>query len=319
MENWEKNIAALILNYNSAALTLENVQKLRNLYRTIEIIIVDNNSSDNSVELFKKTFQSESHIWIIDNKENKGYAAGNNAGLRYIASHFPNVKYTVIMNPDVLIEDRETLKKMSETLSYYRNLAIISTQIIFNGHIRQLADCGWQKPNKKYLLFGGTLLGRILAPRTNMYYNELIVDERKVAYLDVVPGCFFMAKMSILDEVNYMDEHTFIYQEENILSKKIQSKGYGEGVLMNCFVHHNHMTRDEQLTNWRNKLYDRKCFYESKKYYVLNYSDESMQFKYLCLIFMGIDYNLKKLAMNTLYLLTSLIKNVEKRPIRKVV
>ena len=86
-------ISIIILNYNSGELILRCIESVINAnYNNIEVIVVDNISTDNSHKECKKQFPE---IRLIENKENLGYCEGNNVGIRECLGEF-----FVILNPD---------------------------------------------------------------------------------------------------------------------------------------------------------------------------------------------------------------------------
>lgn len=292
MEKWESKCALIILNYNSAHLTIGNAERLRSFSKEIEIVIVDNCSTDNSFQLIEKALGGSGHTWLIKNDVNSGYAAGNNVGFRFIVDQLQDVEYVAIINPDIVIEELETLKELCMLLNKHENLALITTQTIYNGRIRQPNDFGWRHLSKRYMVLGGTILGKILRP--SVRYKDLSVDEDKLAYIDIAQGCFFMAKLNAMKEIDFFDERTFLYGEEAILAKKLQKAGYKEAVLMNRYVYHNHTEKDKKLRNPEKKLFDMSCYYSSRKYYIKNYSETSRGFKIFASLFLNLDYTIKK-------------------------
>lgn len=293
MSSWESKVGIVILNYNGANLTIENVNRLRSYSKEIYIIVVDNCSTDESGKKLLSMFENDSNTRVVLNDKNTGYAAGNNVGLKYIEKNLPNVDTVCIMNPDIVLESLETLEHMYCKLWKYNDLAIVSAQTIYNGQLRYPNDFGWKHLTPKYMMFGGTLLGKILKP--NIRYEKLLVDKNNVAYVDIVQGCFFMAKKKAFAEVGWFDEGTFLYEEEAILAKKMRYKGYKLGILIDEFIYHNHHEKDKSLIKKKNKLFDMRCFYNSRKYYIKNYSDKSKIFIKFACIFLNFDFFLKRL------------------------
>ena len=90
-------VSILILNYNAGELLLNCVDSLKkSTYTNLEILIVDNISSDNSQKKCKEKFPD---IKLIQNNENLGYCGGNNVGINEAKG-----KFIVILNPDTIIE-----------------------------------------------------------------------------------------------------------------------------------------------------------------------------------------------------------------------
>ena len=116
-----------------------------------------------------------------------------------------------------------------------------------------------------------------------------------MAYVDIVQGCFFMAKKKAFAEVGWFDEGTFLYEEEAILAKKMKYRGYKLGILVDEYIHHNHHEKDKSLIKKQNKLFDMKCFYNSRKYYIKNYSDKSKIFIKFACAFLSFDFFFKRL------------------------
>ena len=93
----EPLVSVIILNYNAGKLLSECIESvLETDYENFEVIIVDNASKDNSVNVCKEKFNS---VNIIENEKNLGYCEGNNVGIRNA-----NGEYVVILNPDTIVE-----------------------------------------------------------------------------------------------------------------------------------------------------------------------------------------------------------------------
>ena len=90
-------VSIIILNYNAGKLIEECVDSIyQSNYKNFEIILVDNNSKDESHVKCKEKFPL---INLISNKENLGYCEGNNVGIRVA-----NGKFVIILNPDTIVE-----------------------------------------------------------------------------------------------------------------------------------------------------------------------------------------------------------------------
>lgn len=293
MKTWESRCAIVILNYNSPELTIESAGRLRDYSTNLPIVIVDNHSIDQSYQKIRENFEKDQYTYVIENEKNTGYAAGNNVGLRYVKKQLPEINVVCIMNPDIKVDSLEILHRLYVALCSDQNLAVITAQTIYNGNLRYPNDFGWKHLTPSYMMLGGTILGKIIKP--SIRYTSLKVNENNIAYIDIVQGCFFMAKMNVLQEVGFFDEGTFLYEEEAILGKKIQRAGYKEAVLVDVFIAHNHHTKDKSLINKKNKLFDMKCFYNSRKHYIRYYSEVTEVEKKFMYAFLNLDYVIKKI------------------------
>ena len=88
-------VSVLVLNWNGCKDTVECLRSVEKIqYSNFEIVLIDNGSSDNSVETVQKEF---SNVKIIRNSKNLGYAEGNNVGIKYALTN--RSKYILILNP----------------------------------------------------------------------------------------------------------------------------------------------------------------------------------------------------------------------------
>lgn len=295
MREWERGLAVVILNYNGYDLTIESTNNFRKLSSELSIVIVDNCSNNDSLEKLKGAFSGDKNTHIIANDNNTGYASGNNVGLRYVSDNLKEIKAVCISNPDIFVESASVLESLYNALLEDGSLAVVTAKTIYNGTIKEPNDCAWMQPTKRYMMFGSTCVNKLLSQ--SIRYNEFFANEKGIAYVHAVQGCFFMAKKAVMESIGYFDEGTFLYSEEIIFAKKIQNAGYKEGVLVNKYIHHNHREKDKSLIKKENKIFDMKCFYHSKKYYNAKFSGKSRAFTLLANGFLNMDYGLKRFLM----------------------
>lgn len=251
-------VGAVILNYNSYNLILDK-EKLLNSYNCLnEIVIVDNCSSNDSFERLKR--MENNKIKVVRTEKNGGYAYGNNYGLKLLEK---NNDYAFIINPDVIIENKE-LEKIIMMMENNKEFAIL-------GAIRTSKDNIYnQSQYWKIPTFWDEFFSYIYLTRKYLYHKETkyLQTQNKILKVGVVPGCLFLMNLKIGKEIDYFDENTFLYYEENILAKKINLLGFKCGICLNSKYIHNHdLSASKNNSNKKMKRY----LYESKKYYFLNY------------------------------------------------
>ena len=107
----KKTVLVLILNYRTPQMTIELIDQFKRKvqYSDYDILVVDNKSPDDSALILSEAAQQEGFLFIAEN-ENRGYAAGNNVGIRYAIAH--GYRYTLIMNSDIEINDGSFLSHM---------------------------------------------------------------------------------------------------------------------------------------------------------------------------------------------------------------
>ena len=243
----------VILNYNDYKTTKEMLNQIKD-YKTINnIIVVDNNSTDDSYNILKE--YENKKIKIIKTDMNKGYAYGNNYGIKYLIKNY-TVDNIIISNPDIIVEEK-TLKVLIDDLND-KNVDFIAPVI----KEREYEKKGWKLPTYlDDLLSNINYFHKYADKRLNYddsYYNENLTK------VDVISGCFFIAKASSFKKINYFDENTFLYYEENIIGKKLKEANLNTYVDNRVSVIHNLSISVDKSIN-RIKKY--KILKNSQKYY----------------------------------------------------
>lgn len=230
--------AILILNYNDWKTTIDFVKKIRSYSILDLILLVDNKSSDESYKVLSEL--KDEKIQVIETEKNAGYAYGNNYGLKYLLKHY-SIKNVIISNPDIEVEER-TIKKMFNYLDNHDNIAAVSG-MIYDHDNSISANFAWKLPSYGHLLVSTFLtLYKIFQKVFNYgyYYNSKDIDKYNEMYVEVISGCFFAIKMKCLQKVDFFDENTFLFGEENILFFKLKKFHYFNVVLTDEKVIHHH-------------------------------------------------------------------------------
>lgn len=205
----------VILNYNDSENTSLFLEDIKN-YKTLDfIVVVDNKSTDSSVSVLKK-FENKK-IKVLVAEENKGYAAGNNIGIRFLLGH-TDVDNIIISNPDIVVRE-EVIFQLQKDLES-KEYAVVAPRIKENSSISR----GWKMPTffselVANIPFIRRFEGKLLSYKEEAYKKDLTV-------VDVVKGCFFMVRGDVFLEVGLFDERTFLYYEEVIFASHLQKKGY---------------------------------------------------------------------------------------------
>ena len=267
-----KNVM-VILNYNDYKTTLDYLEMIKS-YKSLDlIIVVDNNSTDNSYEELKKIKNNK--IIILRSDKNGGYGYGNNIGIKFAIKKYKKCNI-IISNPDIEVTD-DTIKQMSEYSSNNPNVAIVSP--VIKEH--ETLNRGWKLScGYKEMLLSIPLIGRKLKNKIIGYSNSHYKKER--SKVDVISGCFFMIKSNIFKRINYFDENLFLYYEENVICSKIKKLNYDVMVLNYCSVIHNHSVSIDKSHNVLSKYIILK---KSQMYYLDNYVNCSKLSKKLIQIF----------------------------------
>lgn len=204
----------VILNYNDSENTSLILEDIKN-YKILDyIIIVDNKSTDDSVSKLKK-FENKK-IKIVEAKENRGYAAGNNVGIRYLIDNY-EVDNIIISNPDIIVSEKN-IKGLLEDLKK-EEIAVIAPRVKEPLGISR----GWKLPTFFSELVSNIPFFRAFE-QTILKYKEEDYNQ-DLTKVDVVKGCFFIIKKEALEKIGLFDENTFLYYEEIIMAAKLKKQG----------------------------------------------------------------------------------------------
>ena len=251
-------LGMVIINYNDYKTTSFLLDSIKD-YKCLDlIVVVDNKSTDDSLKHLKK--YENNKIKIIEAEENKGYAAGLNAGAKEVIKKLKNCNI-IFSNSDVIINKEEDLEKLSKDIGKH-SIAVVGPTIVENRSLNR----GWMLPTiKDEIKFNLPLVSR-------KYRKEILYDDEHynedLSIVGVVSGCFFCVNGKVLKEVDYFDEATFLYYEEQILSKKLEEKDYQVAVDNNVVIIHNHSVTIDKNINRVNKYKELK---KSQRYFVKEY------------------------------------------------
>lgn len=184
----------IILNFNNPDITIECLESIKRLsFDEYRVILVDNASTDNSVTIFYEYMQVAHDIIFLKNKENKGYAAGNNVALRYALKQ-KDMEYCWILNNDTLV-DENALTKLYEFMESHRDVGICGSKLIYDWDRNQIQG------------YGG-------------YFNPVLAvsrhctDIRMIDRIDYVIGASVFVRREFLQDIGLMCEDYFLYCEE---------------------------------------------------------------------------------------------------------
>lgn len=204
-------IAVTVLNWNSALDTMRCLDSLSKQTLVTNIILVDNNSTDDSVVLLEQYIQTHKNasIHFIKNPVNSGFTGGNNIGFRYALDK--GCDYIGTLNPDA-VADSSWVKGLIDELVSHTDTGI-ATGILARSDKKHLDTTGEQ-----YSIWG------IPSPRGR---DSLLADAPKEAeYVFGSTGGGFIARAELLRDIGLFDEKFFMYFEDVDLSFRAQLAGY---------------------------------------------------------------------------------------------
>lgn len=278
----------IILNYNDYKTTSKLINYIKDYSEVYKVVVVDNRSTDGSFEKLKKYRDKKVHV--IESVENKGYAYGNNVGIKYAIEKF-NPKFITIANPDVIFEN-STLMKMKSFLRQNLDVAAVNTKI--KNITGQYEPGGTNIPTVKEDFKSMFLLSEIFRKK------EIIDLSKEYTDYQILFGCFFMIRAEVIEQIGMFDERTFLFGEERILGYKIKSIGMRQVTLNNLECIHEHSKSiNKNISSLVNKY---KILYDSRLVYYKEYLNINKLSLY-------IFYILRSMSLGEKYI-CGLVKNL---------
>ncbi len=197
------DLTAIIVNYNTETLLRKAIDCLRGAASnySIKIVVVDNASKDNSVALLKREFPD---CHLILNPTNVGFGRANNQAIAKADS-----RYVLLLNTDAFVS-QDTIDKTVAYMDAHPRCGILGVK---------LSDAeGALQPSARYfptpwnLFLERTGLFRIF--RNVRMVDDMSWDHNSVRQCDWVPGCFYLVRKQVVDEVGLFDPRYFLYYEE---------------------------------------------------------------------------------------------------------
>lgn len=182
-----------------------------------EVIVVDNNSSDHSLEYLQPKFPC---IRFIANTENSGFAKGCNQGLRLAGG-----RYILFLNPDTIVPE-DCFRKCISFFETHSDAGALGIKMLDgSGKFLKESKRAFPSPmTSLYKLFG---LAKLF-PHSKIFsrYHLGHLDENENNEVDVLAGAFMMIRKEVLEKTGGFDETFFMYGEDVDLSYRIQEAGY---------------------------------------------------------------------------------------------
>lgn len=217
----------IILNYNDFETTNTLVSKIKNYQVFDKILIVDNASTDSSVD-FLKQLKSDK-VDLIVAPRNEGYAKGNNFGISH-AIHKFQPEFITIANPDIFVEE-SVIYKIEKTLKEDESFAM-GASLVYKGYN------AWKLPT-----YFGVLQSLFPFQRFIKKYlarRKLKKSRNEYEIVDVIEGSMFCVKAKAMEAVGGFDDKTFLYVEEVLLAARMRSQGYRSILLPQEVYYHYH-------------------------------------------------------------------------------
>ncbi len=214
-------LSVIIVNYDGEKFFKDCLNSLYNKLEGIsfEIIVLDNNSTDNSCIFIKKNYPE---VVLIESKINHGFGKGNNEAVK-----FAKGEYLLLINNDTIVLDN--LLPVLNYLKSDNNVGVVGINML-NGKKEYLPVAG-VFPNSRNMF----LMKKLLQIDEEFILGKLSKQSYEVDWLG---GSFLMLSKKLYNEINGFSEDYFMYVEDVDFCKKIANKGYKRVLLTNySYIH----------------------------------------------------------------------------------
>lgn len=217
-----KNKASVVIvTYNSATTIRNCLDSIISLNPGVEIVVVDNNSKDDTLKILQGY---KDKVTLIESPENLGFSGANNLGVNQSSG-----QYLVFLNPDTKLLTKNGLNYIIETLEKNNSFGLIGPRLLY-------ADLNSRKTVRNLptvsRAFNEYILGKV---GVYDFYEPLSLDLSEVE--SVVGACMVISR-EIFDKVRGFDERYFLYFEDIQLCKDVSRLGLKVGFLPSVEIEH---------------------------------------------------------------------------------
>lgn len=257
------DLSIIIVNYNVKEFLLNLLDSIKHASKNIstEIIVIDNNSDDDSIDQVRAKFPS---VKTIENKKNVGFGAANNQGLDICKG-----KYILLINPDTIVKE-DTFEKMIGFLSNNKEIGLAGCKVLNPDGTLQL-PCRRSFP-RPWVSFTKVTGLSSLFPKSKLFakYNLTYLDENESYEVDAVSGSFMMLTRNAYEKVGGFDTDFFMYGEDLDLCYRVQKNGFKVFYISDTEIIH---YKGESTK--RSKIDETKIFYDAMHLFVRKHFSSS--------------------------------------------
>lgn len=216
-------ISIIILNWNGCEVTIDCLNSLRKItYPNFNIVMVDNGSTDNSVEKIVSNFRDEVDILKLD--QNYGFTGGNNQGIRYAIDKY-NPDYLLLLNNDTTVQ-KDFLDEL---------LANIVTSKYIYAAVPKI----YYHKNKNVLWFAGGSISKFTGIVKHFGIDKVDNGEYDVKEAtQFMNGCCALISRKCIDEIGLLDDIFFANSEDADYSLRIMQAGHQILYVPTAIVYH---------------------------------------------------------------------------------
>jgi GT2 family glycosyltransferase len=212
------DVSVIIVNWNVCDILRNCLHSVYEETKDIkfEVIVIDNASIDNSVEMIKSEFPQ---VTLIQNNENRGFAAANNQGMKIALG-----RYVLLLNPDTIVLDG-AIQKTVAYADANPDIGVTGCQVWLNEN--EIQKTCFSFPSVYRLLLQKTGLIRLF-PHSRFFSKDIYGwwDRTTPMEVDVVSGMYMLVRREAIEQIGLMDEAYFVYAEETDWCYRFKKAGW---------------------------------------------------------------------------------------------
>jgi N-acetylglucosaminyl-diphospho-decaprenol L-rhamnosyltransferase len=219
-----------------------------------EVFVVDNASTDGSVEFLKREYP---FVKFISNEKNEGFAKANNIALKECSGD-----YVLFLNPDTIIPEN-ILKHCVDFFDIHPEAGSIGVRMIDgSGNFLPESKRAFPTARVSFLKLSGL---SSLFPQSKFFnkYSLVFLSENEIHEADVLCGAFMMVRKKLLRDIGGFDESFFMYGEDIDLCYRVNQSGYKNFYLGTEVIIH-----FKGESSWQDSLNRTKIFYDAMHVFV---------------------------------------------------
>ena len=215
-------VSVIIVNYNAGPELSNCVKSIAHAREDLEILVVDNDSYDGSLETVKNSYQGDKKLTILQNKENLGFAVASNQGSRIAKGD-----YLFYLNPDCVINP-DTISKLIQCLQSNKKCGMAGG-LILNPDGTEQRGCRRSVPTPWRSLVNSFGLKR-LARVNRKFFSDFRLDQEplpeKAIEVEAISGACMLVSKEAFVNVGPMDEGYFLHCEDLDWCMQFRQRGW---------------------------------------------------------------------------------------------
>lgn len=272
-------VVVIIVTYNGMKWIEECLNSVLNSSIPVSIIVVDNNSSDGTVEYIKEVF---SNVILLEQNINLGFGKANNIGMSYALKNCAD--FVFLLNQDAFV-GKDTIEKLTEVALSNPNYGILSPiQLDYSGKLLE----------NYFFKF-------MADDRSRTFYSDFVLNNELKEIYDVnfIQAAAWLLPIKTIMKMGGFDPIFFHYGEDNNFCQRVLYHNLKIGVAPNTFIRHDANKHDVGIVD----LFTEKYFKLYKQNLCVVYGDLNLQFEGSFInkerkkIYFAILYNLIKLKL----------------------